>query len=55
MDKSERFAICAGIGKQNRTLEEDIELRTMETNAVGFARMVGTAFRYFADGKSICG
>lgn len=39
----------SGIGKQNRTLEEDIELRTMETNAVGFARMVGTAFRYFAE------
>lgn len=38
-----------GIGKQNRTLEEDIELRTMETNAVGFARMIGTAFRYFAE------
>ena len=38
----------SGIGKQNRTLEEDIELRTMETNAVGFARMIGTAFRYFA-------
>ena len=39
----------SGIGKQNRTLEEDIELRTMETNAVGFARMIGTAFRYFAE------
>jgi len=39
----------SGFGKQNRTLEEDIELRTMETNAVGFARMVGTAFRYFAE------
>ncbi len=38
----------SGIGKQNRTLEEDIELRTMETNAVGFVRMIGTAFRYFA-------
>lgn len=39
----------SGIGKQNRTLEEDIELRTMETNAVGFTRMIGTAFRYFAE------
>jgi len=39
----------SGIGNQNRTLEEDIELRTMETNAVGFARMIGTAFRYFAE------
>lgn len=39
---------ASGIGKQNRTLEEDIELQTMETNAVGFARMIGTAYRYFA-------
>ena len=39
---------ASGIGKQNRTLEEDIELRTVETNAVGFTRMIGTAYRYFA-------
>ena len=39
----------SGIGKQNRTLEPDIELQTMETNAVGFTRMIGTAFRYFAE------
>ncbi len=38
----------SGIGKQNRTLDADIELRTMETNAVGFTRMIGTAYRYFA-------
>ena len=40
---------ASGIGKQNRTLEEKIELRTIETNAVGFARMIGTAYRYFAE------
>lgn len=40
---------ASGIGKQNRTLEPDIELRTMETNADGFARMIGTAYRYFAE------
>ena len=40
---------ASGIGKQNRTLEESIELDTMETNAVGFTRMIGTAYRYFAD------
>ncbi|UKK57383.1 SDR family NAD(P)-dependent oxidoreductase [Prevotella communis] len=40
---------ASGIGKQNRTLTEDIELRTMETNAVGFTRMIGTAYRYFAE------
>lgn len=39
---------ASGIGKQNRTLEADIELSTMETNAVGFTRMIGTAYRYFA-------
>ena len=39
---------ASGIGKQNRTLEADIELHTIDTNAVGFTRMIGTAFRYFA-------
>ncbi len=40
---------ASGIGKQNLKLHEDIELRTIETNAVGFTRMVGTAYRYMAD------
>ena len=40
---------ASGIGKQNRMLTEDIELRTMETNALGFTRMIGTAYRYFAN------
>ena len=39
---------ASGIGKQNRTLEEDIELRITETNAMGFTRMIVTAYRYFA-------
>lgn len=39
---------ASGIGKQNHELQEDIELRTMETNATGFTRMVGTAYRYMA-------
>lgn len=39
---------ASGIGRQNRKLEADIELRTMETNAVGFTRMIVTAYRYFA-------
>ena len=39
----------SGIGKQNRTLEPDIELQTMDTNAIGFTRMIGTAYRYFAE------
>lgn len=40
---------ASGIGKQNRELDTEIELRTMETNAVGFTRMTNTAFRYFAE------
>ena len=40
---------ASGIGKQNRTLQEDIELRTMQTNAMGFTRMTGAAYRYFAE------
>ena len=40
---------ASGIGKQNRELHEDIELRTVETNGLGFTRMVGTAFRYMAE------
>jgi len=37
---------ASGIGRQNRELHESIELATMETNAVGFTRLVGTAYRY---------
>lgn len=40
---------ASGIGHQNRMLDEDIELRTVDTNGLGFARLVGTAFRYMAD------
>jgi len=40
---------ASGIGHQNRQLEEDIELSTCETNAMGFTRMVGTAYRYMAE------
>lgn len=40
---------ASGIGHQNRTLEADIELRTIKTNAMGFTRMVGEAYRYFAE------
>lgn len=37
----------SGIGYQNVALEADKELRTIETNCLGMARMVGEAFRYF--------
>ncbi len=38
----------AGIGHQNMQLNERIELDTVNTNAMGFTRMVGAAFRYMA-------
>lgn len=43
------FFYAAGIGKQNRDLQEDIELATVSTNALGFTRMIGAAYRYFAE------
>lgn len=39
---------ASGIGHQNRQMREDIEMQTVETNGVGFTRMVGTAYRYLA-------
>ena len=42
------FFYAAGVGKQNRDLKEDIELMTTTTNGLGFVRMIGEAFRYFA-------
>ena len=47
------FFYASGIGKQNRELAEDIELATLQTIGVGFTRMVGEAYRYFA--KQGCG
>lgn len=43
------FFYASGIGKQNRELIEDIELSTVQTNGVGFTRMIGEAYRYFAN------
>ena len=43
------FFYASGIGKQNRELKEDIELATLETNGLGFTRMIGEAYRYFAE------
>lgn len=38
----------SGIGYNNPALRPDDELRTVETNGVGFVRMTGAAFNYFA-------
>ena len=48
IDGMNLFFYASGIGKQNRNLKEDIELATMQTNGVGFIRMIGAAYRYFA-------
>ena len=42
------FFYASGIGKQNRELNEDVELATVQTNGIGFTRMIGEAYRYFA-------
>ncbi len=42
------FFYASGIGKQNGELKAEIELATMQTNGMGFTRMVGEAYRYFA-------
>lgn len=43
------FFYAPGIGRQNATLEAEIELLTVETNAMGFTRMIDLAFRYMAE------
>lgn len=43
------FIYTAGVGFQNMELEPDIELKTVNTNALGFTRMIGTAYRYMAE------
>lgn len=40
---------AAGVGWQNPQLAAEKELATLSTNGVGFARMVGEAYRYFAE------
>lgn len=37
----------SGIGYQNFTLKQEVELNTLETNGTGFVRMVTTAFHFF--------
>jgi len=43
------FIYTAGVGFQNMELEPDIELKTVNTNALGFTRMIGAAYRYMAE------
>jgi short-subunit dehydrogenase len=45
------FFLSSGIGSHNAELKAEIELRTVETNAMGFTRMVTAAFHYFRQQK----
>ena len=45
----ELYFHASGVGFQNPQLERERELAIVETNGLGFARMVGAAFRYFAE------
>lgn len=40
---------ASGVGKTNPSVDENIELMTVDTNGMGFTRMVGEAFRWMAD------
>lgn len=47
LGRMELYFHSSGIGFQNTALEADKELKTIETNCLGMARLVGEAFRYF--------
>lgn len=42
------FLYVSGVGQRNPTLSPEIEETTLLTNGLGFTRMVGEAYRYFA-------
>lgn len=42
----------SGIGWENVALDADKELKTVETNSVGFVRMVSAAYNWFAEQKA---
>ncbi len=39
---------ASGVGNQNKELASDIEERTVMTNTLGWTRMIGVVYRYFA-------
>ena len=41
------FFLASGMGRQNPSLDEDIEIRTAETNVSGFIRVMTSAYNYF--------
>ncbi len=42
------YVNCAGIGHQNISLDQNVEMSTVATNCKGFTMMVTTALNYFA-------
>ena len=42
----------SGIGWENVTLDADKELKTVETNGMGFVRMVSAAYNWFAEQRA---
>lgn len=49
MNGVETILICSGFGRQNKNLDPEIEEKTLETNALGFTRIIGEAYRYFSE------
>jgi short-subunit dehydrogenase len=49
------YCHVSGIGFYNPDLDEGRELSTVQTNCLGFSRMVGEVFRYFAVRKAAIG
>lgn len=45
------FLLSSGTGSQNAVLDPAIELLTVNTNGVGFVRMITSAYRYFTKRK----
>lgn len=48
MDGIDLYFHAAGVGWQNPELAEEREVQTVATNGMGFVRLVGVAYRYFA-------
>lgn len=46
------YVHSSGIGWENVTLDADKELKTVETNGVGFVRMVSAAYNWFAEQRA---
>lgn len=49
LDGMDVYIHVSGIGYDNPSLSTERELQIIETNSVGFARMISTAYNYFAE------